>query len=523
MKTKRWLGILLTLAMLFSLTTPVYAVTGDLITNGDFEAGNTGFTTEYNYLNPSITGTWTLGPEYLYTIGTNPNLYHNAWTSFGDHTTGTGKMMIVNGTYLNNETKIFWSQEDISLPAPDPVVTVKKLFAGQDWEIGEVLIKNDEAGKICVMFKLTDPDAIAEGWIITQAHVAVAATCAEIPQTVKGNPIPGNFPVNETIDPGVTETDWFCLDYPWEAGEEICIAAHAKIELPEESENQPFCIYSGTDAMVGTSPATLAWVHPLWNSSLTMDMSPAQWIWNSNRTLQPVTGEFVEFTHDFPLIGTPLTGTLAITADNGFEASLNGTFLGDSTNLTAGWRTSDLTEAWVNTGAGVSSWATVRTFDVGALLGANNTLAVTGVNEQMDGGTIDNNPAGVIYKLCGTQCIITQQYDSETGWGEGTPFPGKNWATCMSYTPQAPTVDNYRFSMWARSSHPTAPGILQVEFDDVIKGTLSLTPDTSKWEELWFDIPVSAATSMDIILRDLRLIAFGDDFCIDDISLVKLP
>ncbi len=374
MKNKRWLSILTVIALLAVFTVPAMAAQPNLITNGDFESGNTGFTTEYTYLDPSKTGTWTLGPEYMYTVGTDPHLYHSAWASFGDHTSGSGKMMIVNGTYLNNETKIVWAQEDVAIPAPEAVVTSRTLYAGQNWEIGKVLIKNDVAGKICVKFVLTDQDAIDEGWIITGAHVAVASSIAGIPQNKNGNPIPGHFTINKPIDPGVTETEWFCLDYAWTAGTPIYIAAHANIELPEQSEIKPFCIYSGTDALIGATPATLAWVHPLWNPNLTIDLAPAQWIWNSERTLQPVTGEIVEFTHNFPLEGTPLTGTLAITADNGFEASLNGSLLGDSTNLTAGWQASDLTEPWVSTDAGISTWATVRTFAVGALLGANNTL-----------------------------------------------------------------------------------------------------------------------------------------------------
>lgn len=357
MKTKRWLSILMVIAVLAVFTLPAMAAQPNLITNGDFESGNEDFTTEYTYLDPAITGSWELGPEYMYTVGTNPNLYHSAWASFGDHTTGVGKMMIVNGTYQNNETKIVWSQEDISIPAPETVVTSRTLYAGKNWAIGEVLIKNNVAGKICVKFVLTDSAAIDEGWIITEAHVAVAANCAGIPQTKKGNPIPGQFPVNVTIDPGVTETEWFCLDYAWTAGIPICIAAHANIERP---------------------------------------------------------------------------------------------------------------------------------------------------------------------KLYGSQSIITRQYDSETGWGDGIPFPGKNWATCMQYTPQAPAEDTYRFSLWARSSHPTQPGILQVTFNGAVKGTLGLTSDTSIWQQLVFDITVNAATSVDVVLRDLRLIAFGDDFCIDDISLVRI-
>jgi len=36
--------------------------------------------------------------ESTYGVGTNPALYHVSWATFGDHTTGTSNMMIINGS-----------------------------------------------------------------------------------------------------------------------------------------------------------------------------------------------------------------------------------------------------------------------------------------------------------------------------------------------------------------------------------------------------------------------------------------
>lgn len=65
----------------------------NLVNNGDFTAGNTGFTSSYIYSAPPST---TLA-EGNYSVYTNPNGVHTGFTSFGDHTTGTGNMMILNG------------------------------------------------------------------------------------------------------------------------------------------------------------------------------------------------------------------------------------------------------------------------------------------------------------------------------------------------------------------------------------------------------------------------------------------
>jgi hypothetical protein len=81
----------------------------NLIVNGDFSAGNTGFTSGYGYT--SVAGGLATGGEGagegLYAIGTNPNFYHSAFVTQGDHTTGTGNMMIVNGSGVANKT--VWS------------------------------------------------------------------------------------------------------------------------------------------------------------------------------------------------------------------------------------------------------------------------------------------------------------------------------------------------------------------------------------------------------------------------------
>jgi len=86
-------------------------VDSNLIVNGDFSSGNTGFSTNYTYcnlgncLNPLVSDG--------YSIGTNPNFYHFAFQG-ADHTTGLGNMMIVNGS---NPLYDVWSQTVNVLPS----------------------------------------------------------------------------------------------------------------------------------------------------------------------------------------------------------------------------------------------------------------------------------------------------------------------------------------------------------------------------------------------------------------------
>lgn len=80
-----------------------YCVAQNLIINGDFSQGNLGFTSGYTFSN-----NW-VGPAGTYTIGTDPTLFHSGVnSSFGDHTTGEGLMMIVNGATTPDLT--VWQQ-----------------------------------------------------------------------------------------------------------------------------------------------------------------------------------------------------------------------------------------------------------------------------------------------------------------------------------------------------------------------------------------------------------------------------
>jgi hypothetical protein len=89
-------------AALLLLARPVWA---DLIANGNFEAGTntTGFTTGYT-ASPGFLD----GPG-LVDVTKNPAAENKWWpTSFGDHTSGSGFMLAVNGATTPNT--VIWSQ-----------------------------------------------------------------------------------------------------------------------------------------------------------------------------------------------------------------------------------------------------------------------------------------------------------------------------------------------------------------------------------------------------------------------------
>ncbi|WP_181896407.1 T9SS type B sorting domain-containing protein [Seonamhaeicola aphaedonensis] len=70
--------------------------TGNLIENGDFEMGNIGFNTSYTLGICNFGGFTPDAGEYL--IQRNPFNCHQNFKNIGDHTSGTGNMMVINGS-----------------------------------------------------------------------------------------------------------------------------------------------------------------------------------------------------------------------------------------------------------------------------------------------------------------------------------------------------------------------------------------------------------------------------------------
>ena len=86
--------------------TVVSTASANLITNGDFSSGLNGFVTNYGYMAPVTQSS--CYPEMSFSIVLSPNVCHNLWADFGDHTTGTGQMMAVNGATITNA--VVWAE-----------------------------------------------------------------------------------------------------------------------------------------------------------------------------------------------------------------------------------------------------------------------------------------------------------------------------------------------------------------------------------------------------------------------------
>lgn len=101
-----------------------WQVTGsNIVANGDFSSGNTGFTSSYS-MPASCPGCCcgVLSNEGTYGVNANPHNLHTNFTSMGDHTSGSGKMLIVNGASAANVT--VWKENITIQPNTNYVFSV---------------------------------------------------------------------------------------------------------------------------------------------------------------------------------------------------------------------------------------------------------------------------------------------------------------------------------------------------------------------------------------------------------------
>jgi len=74
----------------------------NLIANGNFESGNVGFSSGYTYSHGNI------APEGVFDVVTDPHNSHPGGESYGDHTSGSGLMLAVNGSSVAGA--LVWSE-----------------------------------------------------------------------------------------------------------------------------------------------------------------------------------------------------------------------------------------------------------------------------------------------------------------------------------------------------------------------------------------------------------------------------
>ena len=104
------------------------------------------------------------------------------------------------------------------------------LIAGQHFDVGDVIVWGDGVN-LYVKYATTEL-----GCSLIETHLAIADSIAGIPQTKKGNPIPGQFPYSMVHEPPVSEYTYTIDATQWASTTQLFIAAHAVTSCPDLGE-----------------------------------------------------------------------------------------------------------------------------------------------------------------------------------------------------------------------------------------------------------------------------------------------
>jgi hypothetical protein len=365
----------------------------------------------------------------------------------------------------------------------DPFVT--KLFAGQTIEVGTVEVWND-VNNLYVKYVIDDPTE----WCLTETHLHVATSLVSIPQK-NGNPIPGKFDNKGEHDC----LEEFLYTIPLAGlGTELFIAAHAVVM--DMSCYQTAVLYGierntgtvyGVDVLTGTSwvefditpPPPTTNVGP---NGLAYDAQNGRFYYcnySSTNTLyfwdteQHIAGSLIGNIADadfydgkyYYITGPPASDDLYVVEFNS-DGTMNGSpvKVADIANNLHGWTfdgdiaiKDGVVYGWGSCTHGYEFFTvningtgfSVTTVSYGSSLqlafGSDGTLyghrsgvagefyVVNTTNGEVSIVTPTPSPVH-LYTDCASGMICEPV--TETAWGFGLGFPGKNWATYFIYTIQ---------------------------------------------------------------------------------------
>ena len=102
---------------------------------------------------------------------------------------------------------------------------------------------------------------------------------------------------------------------------------------------------------------------------------------------------------------------------------------------------------------------------------------------------------------------------------DGATSPGvKFWCQTLSVLPNT----NYVFELYVASLYPVSTAIVEVEFNGTALGTADATSTSCEWVKFSAIWNSGGASTLTICLEDLNIEGFGNDFAVDDISLLEV-
>ncbi|RAR46665.1 gliding motility-associated C-terminal domain-containing protein [Flavobacterium lacus] len=502
----------------------------NLLSNGNFESGGSGIgflVNNYSLINP-LTGASSPGQ---YAITTNPTLMNTNFIPGGDHTTGTGNMLVYDGA--NNSGVFFWTAGNTGGAIGG--FTVGSTYTFSYWiktVSNEVTVGNTRPniGVFFVGANNISPSNLnqlaplpEEGWQqVVYSFVATAPAILIRLRTLNGGALGNDFAVD---------------DFVVEQG-----------ALPLEGSVttiNPTCPTS-TDASITVSVVGGALPYGSFNLTGTVSQSNSSGIFSNlpqgTYTVSVIDSSGEEFRVD----------NIILVAPNDLQISEPTTICeGESTELTVSggvnsytWTANPPDSSLINPNAATQNVSPLVTTTYTAVSGTevsptnlvfNGDFTLGNVGFTTDYTQVANpNPFGVqsSYEIVQNPNAWFTPFascgDHTTGSGNMIVFDGSTDPTgttrvwCNEEVINVEPNTNYTFSYYIASVAPENPASMVVEINGVSLGAALNAPTTTcQWTLHSFSWNSGSSTTAEICIFNLVFANNGNDFALDDISLAE--
>jgi hypothetical protein len=312
------------------------------------------------------------------------------------------------------------------------------LIAGQHYDIGDVLVWND-ADYLYVQYLVDDAD-----WCLTLTHLEVATSLDGIPQTKKGNPIPGKFSYSSEH---ACVTDFtYQIERTWDIGAELYIAAHAEAQQLLGYEGDMQDLIDSLPAQVSTKVypppgdgfgepsyfdveiaggTNLDGMHDAWCVDTDHVMRYLEWFTaDVYASYEPLPPGLIEFPENLDLVNW----------------ILNQHFVGQPSSCDGDYTYGDVQRAiWEliednQAEDGLGPWSQCRVDEILAGAWAYGEGYLPGCGDLMGVILVPIADPTVQPFMIGVEVPCVPVYGEETAWAAGFEFPGNNWAMYFTYT-----------------------------------------------------------------------------------------
>jgi gliding motility-associated-like protein len=504
-------------------------LSAQILTNGDFESGGSGvgfMVHDYTLINP-LTGTSNPG---FYARTTNPALMNSTYNAGGDHTTGTGNMLVFDGSLLTN--RFFWTTGNTGGAIGGFTAGTTYIFSFWIKSVSNA-VTADDATRASIGIFFVNANNInpanqnflaplpSQGWVNIQYSFVATANNAMVRL--------------KTNNPGTIGNDFAVDDFSITEGGLPFAGSYTSVN--------PTCPI-GTDGSITVNLTGGTLPYTAYNLTGTATQT------NNNGIF---TG-LAEGTYNVSVSdsnGQTYTQTgIVLAAPNGLQLSAPATICpGASTPLTATGGTGAYT--WTanppdpsitnpNSPTQTVSPAATTTYTVtsgtvsspvnliqNSDFSQGNTLFVTEYTQ-----VADPNPFGVqaSYDVVTSPGAWFAPFctggDHTTGSGNLMVFDGATDPTgnVIAWSNQNPVTvapnTNYTFSYYVASVSPENPARLEVTINGVSQGSPVTAPGaTCLWNQVSYDWNSGSNTTANFAIYDRNAASGGNDFALDDITL----